>query len=226
MAHEMLNLIQAAEHIHIEVNELKHCAQRGEIAAVKHGDSYLFCHRDLDEWAQRNLLDIGERDLKRRYEKVSCPITKLFNLNAIDLEVGAKAKAGILRDMADLAVKSGLVYDNEGLYQELVQREEAASTAIGNGFALLHPRFHDPYMFEESFIAYGRATHPVFFGATNGEATRHFFLIASTNHETHLNILARLAMMIHASDLAEQLDEAADAEAVLKIIETHETLFL
>ena len=37
MAHEMLNLKQAAEHVHLEMNALKHVAQRGEIAATAKG---------------------------------------------------------------------------------------------------------------------------------------------------------------------------------------------
>lgn len=235
MAREMLDLAEAAEHVHLEVNELKHFAQRGEIAAVKHGESWRFSHRELDEWAQRDLLAADKKalalrhqvilDEERRARRETCAIAGLFKASAVDLNIGAKAKAGLLRDMTDLAVKSELVYDADGLYKELVAREEAASTAIGNGFALLHPRFHDPYMFEDSFIAYGRSTHPVFFGAPDGEATRHFFLVCSTDHEAHLHILAHLAMMIHGTTLAERLDEAEDVDSALRAIAECENEF-
>ena len=124
--------------------------------------------------------------------------------------------------MTDLAEKGGLVYDVEGLFKELVAREEAAPTAIGEGVALLHPRFHDPYLFEESFIAYGRTTRPVFFGAPDGEGTRHFFLICSTDPDAHLHILARLAMLAHGSDLMERLDAAASADDVIAAIRASE----
>ena len=90
--------------------------------------------------------------------------------------------------------------------------------SIGAGIALLHPRFHDPYLFEESFVAYGRSLRPVFFGAPEGAGTRHFFLICSTDHEAHLPILARLAMLAHGSDLTEKLDAAEEAGQVASII--------
>ncbi len=149
-------------------------------------------------------------------------VAGLFDPVAIDLDIPAKAKAGLLRDMTDLADRSGKVYDPDVLFRGLVEREEIASTAVGNAIALLHPRFHDPYLFAESFIAYGRSRTPVFFGAANGEATRHFFLICSTDHEDHLRILARLAMLAHGSNLVEALDAAESPEAILAAVRTAE----
>lgn len=232
MSREVLTLAQAAEHVHVEPNELRHVAQRGEVEAVRRGDEWLFEHRALDEWAQRSLLAAGDRDLRARHramsgdggrgQRGSWMVSDLFRAETIDLEVGAKAKGGLIRDMTDLAERGGLVYDPEALFKSLVEREEAASTAIGEGVALLHPRFHDPYLFEDSFVAYGRTTRPVFFGARDGEGTRHFFLICSTDHEAHLRILARLAVLAHGSDLIARLDAALDADEVLSSIRAAE----
>jgi nitrogen PTS system EIIA component len=233
MSREVLSLAQAAAHVHVDPNELKHVAQRGEIEACVRGDEWFFEHRALDEWAQRNLLSESVRDLREQHRamtderrrltsRADWSVADLFRAETIDLEVGAKAKGGLIRDMTDLAEKGGLVYDVEGLFKELVAREEAAPTAIGEGVALLHPRFHDPYLFEESFIAYGRTTRPVFFGAPDGEGTRHFFLICSTDHDAHLHILARLAMLAHGSDLMERLDAAATADDVIAAIRATE----
>ena len=235
MSHEVFNLKQAAEHVHLDANELRHVAQRGEIEATERGGDWYFEHRALDEWAQRNILASNARELaaqhrsmadeRRRLDKVDWGVADLFGAETIDLAVQAKAKAGILRDMTDLADKGGRVYDVDGLFKELVAREEAASTAIGEGVALLHPRFHDPYMFEESFVAYGRSDRPVFFGAPDGEGTRHFFLICSTDHRAHLHILARLAVLAHGTNLVERLDAAENAEGVLTAIRECEAEF-
>lgn len=235
MSHEMMNLVQAAAHVHLDTNELRHVAQRGEIEAQKRGDDWFFAHRALDEWAQRNLLAASLRELKaqhrammeehRRADETDWGVARFFFPEAINLAIPAKAKAGIIRDMTDLAEATGKVYDADGLFKELVAREEVASTAVGNGIALLHPRFHDPYLFEESFIAYGRAIRPVFFGAPDGEATKHFFLICSTDHEAHLHMLGRLAMLAHGSDLVANLDAAETPEAVIDFIRAAEREF-
>ncbi len=236
MSHEFLDLRRAAEHVHLDANELKHVAQRGEIDASIRAGEWYFEHAALDEWAQRHLLAANARRLgeqhramaeKRRREKQGVfSVESLFCPEAIDLAIAAKAKAGIIRDMTDLADRSGLLYDPDVLFRELVAREEAASTACGEGAAFLHPRFHDPYIFQESFIAYGRSERPIFFGAPDGAGTQHFFLICSTNHEEHLHILARLAVLAHGTDLMERLDAAESPEDVLAAVHDSEEAHL
>ena len=236
MSREVLNLRQAAEHVHLAENELKHVAQRGEIAAVERGGDWFFEHRALDEWAQRQLLAAPLRELEaqhrlmmdenRRADRRDWGVSELFVASAIELSLKSKTKGGVIRDMTDLAIRSGLVYDDEGLFKELSAREEVAPTAIGAGIALLHPRYHDPYFFEASFIAYGRSDRPVFYGAPDGEATRHFFLVCSTDHEMHLHILARLAILAHGTDLLERLDAAETPEAVRDAIRECEREFV
>ena len=51
MSHEMMDLRQAARHLHIDENELRHFAQREEVPSVKRGETFFFEHRLLDEWA-------------------------------------------------------------------------------------------------------------------------------------------------------------------------------
>lgn len=236
MSHDLLPLEQAAAHVHVEANELRHVAQRGEIEAHRRGEDWWFEHRVLDEWAQRNLLASSGREIGaahremtdefRRRNKASFSIVPLFRPSGITLDLRAKAKAGAIRDMTDLAIATGLVYDDEGLYAELVAREDAAPTAVGQGVAFLHPRYHDPYFFEESFVAYGRARRQVFFGGPDGEGTRHFFLIGSTDHEMHLHILARLAVLAHGTDLIERLDAAETPEDVIEAVRSCEGDFV
>ena len=60
-------------------------------------------------------------------------------------------------------------------------------------------------------------------GAADGEGTRHFFLICSTNHEEHLHILARLAILAHGTDLMERLDAVETPEDAIAAIRDCET---
>lgn len=236
MSREILDLKAAAEHVHLTENELRHFAQRGEIEAVEHAGGWHFAHRVLDEWAQRNLLASSQRDLAaqhrvimdetRQGRQTAWAAAGFLRPEAINLSLSAKAKSGIIRDMTDLADRTSLVYDSEALFKELVAREEVASTAIGAGIAFLHPRFHDPYLFQETFIAYGRSERIIFFGAPNGEGTRHFFLICSTDHEEHLHILARLAMLAHGSNLTAALDAATSTDDIINALQAAEKEYI
>ena len=48
--------------------------------------------------------------------------------------------------------------------------------------------------------------------------TRHYFLICSADHDQHLHILARLAVLSHGTDMLERLEGALSPEDVVAII--------
>ena len=236
MGFELLDLKSAARHLHMRENELKHFAQRGEVPSIERGDSFFFEHRALDEWAQRRLLSISDKELssehrlamteRRQIEGHDLHIAELLRPEAIQPLLNAKTRAGVLRDMTDFADSTGLLYDPETLFAELSAREEVASTAAGGGVALLHPRYHDPFLFQETFLALGRTARPVFFGAQDGTATDLFFLICCTDHTLHLHILARLCLLVHGTTLLDDLRQAPDAESMHAALTAAEDDFL
>ncbi len=236
MPHEMMDLAQAAAHLNMEMNELRHFAQREEVPSVKRGEAFFFEHRLLDEWAQRRMMALSPRKLigehrlamneRRRAQGEDLRVSRLLAASAIAPALTARNRGGILRDMTDLAESTGLVYDPESLFHELTAREEVASTAVGGGVAFLHARFHDPYMVQESFLALGRAVKPVFFGSQDGQGTDLFFLICCTDHVLHLQVLARLCLLAHGTHLLQHLREAPDENAMFASFEAAEEMFL
>lgn len=220
----------------MSLNDLRHFAQRGEVACVKRGDMYFFEHRELDEWAQRRLMVLNEKTLtaehkvamieRRRNDGHDFHVADLLRPETIAPALTAKGRAGVLRDMTDFADSTGLLYDPETLFAELSAREEVASTAAGGGVAFLHPRYHDPYLFQETFLALGRTVRPVFFGSQDGEGTDLFFMICCTDHTLHLHILARLCLLAHGTPLLQELREAPDAETMHAALKKAEDEFL
>ena len=236
MSHEMMDIRQAARHLHIDENELRHFAQREEVPSVKRGDAFFFEHRLLDEWAQRRMIELAPKKLtgehrldmdeRRRALGEDMLVSRLLVPEAVYPALTAKNRGGVLRDMTDLAESTGLVYDPEQLFRELTAREDAGSTAVGGGAAFLHARFHDPYLVQESFLALGRTLRPVFFGSQDGQGTDIFFLICCTDHAQHLHVLARLCLLAHGTHLLQDLRDAPDAETMCAIFEAAEATFL
>ena len=226
----------AAAHLHMRETELRHYAQRGEVESVKRGDKYFFDHKTLDEWAQRHVLQISSRELadehrvamdeRRRADGKDFRISSILTVSSIHPSLASKTRAGVLRDMTDFADSTGLLYDPETLFAELSAREEVASTAAGGGVAFLHPRYHDPYLFQETFVALGRTVRPVFFGSQDGEGTDVFFLICCTDHALHLHILARLCLLAHGTNLLADLRVADSAEEMHEALRRAEEDFL
>lgn len=236
MDYHLMDLKSAAAHLHMSANELRHFAQREEVPSVKRGDDYFFEHRPLDEWAQRRLIALPDKQLAREHQLArderrqaagdDFHIADILRPETIWPDLTSKTKAGVLRDMTDQADATGLLYDPETLFAELSSREEVASTAAGGGVAFLHPRYHDPYLFQETFLALGRTVRPVFFGSQDGAGTDLFFLICCTDHTLHLHILARLCLLAHGTGLLEGLRAAPDAEAMHALLKQAEDEFL
>ncbi len=237
MSYRSITLSAAARELNMDLNELRHYAQRGELPARVQGGEFVFEQRALDEWAQRRLMTLTEKKLagehgaaiaaRRRAMGEDFHVAGLLRPNAVAPFMTSRNRGGVLRDMTDLAESTGLVYDPLTLFAELQAREEAASTATEAGVAFPHPKYHDPYLFQESFLALGRTLRPVYYGTgVEGDGTDLFFLVCCADHRLHLHVLGRLCLLAMRTPLLSDLREAPDAEAMCAILKRCEDSFL
>jgi mannitol/fructose-specific phosphotransferase system IIA component (Ntr-type) len=133
---------------------------------------------------------------------------------AVASAMTSKTKASVLRDLVDLADKTGQLNDTKTLIESLAAREELCSTALPGGFAVPHLRSQEPFLFESSFIVIGRPIQEIFFGAPDGEPTNLFFLLCCQDDRLHLHTLARLCLIALKTGVLEQLRAAPDAHAM------------
>ncbi len=232
MPHTMLTLSQAARHVCVPEKQLLHLALQHEIPCVLRGEQYLFEHRELDDWAQQRIMRLSPDNLRQHHRKVTEErnlsvdddhlVESLLTVDRIHPEMQAKTKPALLREMVKAAAATELLNDEEYLLRELTAREEIGSTAIGDGAALLHNRYMDPYTFASSFIILGRTAQPIFFGCQDGGTTDIFFLVCCADDDLHLHILARICMLIHGTGLMAALRQAETAEDMYHVLHAAE----
>jgi PTS system nitrogen regulatory IIA component len=128
--------------------------------------------------------------------------------------MAAKTKSSVVHEIAALAGKTGRLYNPRELVASLEAREALCSTGMPGGFALLHPRVPDPYLFDSSFIVLGRTLQEIFFGAPDGKPTTLFFLICSKDDRLHLHTLARICLIAQKTAILDQLRQAPDAASM------------
>ena len=232
----MLTLSQAARHICIPEKQIYHLALQSEIPCIKRGEQYFFEHKELDEWAQRRIMKLSTQHLEQHHKDVAIARSKninddhliesLLSVEQIHPDLKAKTKPALIRMMVKAAAATEMLNDDEYLLNELTAREEIASTAIGDGAALLHKRYFDPYTFSDSFIILARTLNPIFFGCQDGGKTDIFFLICCTDDDLHLHILARLCMLVHGTGLLQNLREAESADEMYTVLHSAEEALL
>lgn len=231
MPHRVLTAQQVAEYLHLTPAEVEHLVKRGKIPHEKSGSRVVFRRIDIDAWASRRLLetrhgdekfveDFHQRASAKRFEfsQEHALMPDLLTAERIDADLGARTRPSVISEMVALAGDTGLVNDPVDLLESLRNREELCSTAMPGGFALLHPRHHHEYLFEESFIVFGRTAHPVGFGAPDGHMTDLFFLVCCGDDRLHLHTIARICAMYKETALITQLRTAETAGEMYDLI--------
>ena len=137
--------------------------------------------------------------------------------DGISLDVEMDNKADVLGALAELADRTGLVYDRGYLLASLIDREALCSTAMPGGVALCHPRRPIPMAISAQFICFLRTRNPVDFESEKGDGTSLFFLLCAPDDRPHLYGLAHIARILHHGALA-QLREAATPAAVKSVL--------
>lgn len=215
---------EVAEYLHLTEADVERLLENEEIPSEERGGRVVFRKQLIDAWATQRILGLEDRPLTEYHQKTSRGTRTVLENEAIMPEMirpeyiaaamAAKTKASALREMVALAEKTGKVLDSKDLLASLEAREELCSTALPGGLALLHPRHHDPYMFDASFIVLGRPVQDIFYGAPDGQPTHLFFLICCQDDRIHLHTLARLCMMAVKTGLLDELRQAADGGAM------------
>ena len=221
MPYRVMTIEQVAEYLHVTAASIEELVHHREIPFERQGNRVVFRNVEIDVWASQRILGFSGKRLQnyhrnssegmRKSAAADIRLTELLPAQFIHPDLHAKTRAAVIRDLAALAGKTGLVTDAAELAVSLREREDLFSTAMPGGFALVHPRQHDPYMFERSFIMLVRTPRPLPFGAPDGGETGIFFLICCQDDRLHLHVLARLSMMCAQTELLTYLRAASTA---------------
>jgi excisionase family DNA binding protein len=228
MPYRTFGVEEVARYLHLSRADVERLVKDQDIPVERHGERLVFRKVDIDSWASPRILGLDSRRLVDYHQKTSRDLNEGVSGEAIlpdmvrpefiDPALPAKTKASVLREMGALANKTGRVWDLPGLIAGLEAREELCSTGLPGGFALLHTRQREAYLFESFFIVLGRTVQQIPFGAVDGQATDLFFLIASPDDRLHLHILARFCLMAQKTELLAGLRAAADAETMYQCL--------
>jgi len=224
MPFQLLDLEGVANYLHLTPADVERRVKNREIPFEKRGDRIVFRKAEIDAWASQHILDLPGQRLADYHEETTrftrkilpqeTMLPAMLEAGAIASAMTSKTKASVLRDLVALAEKTGHLNDPKSLLASLEAREELCSTAVPGGFALPHPRAHDPYLFDTSFLVLGRPVQEIHFGAPDGQPTHLFFLICCQDDRLHLHTLARLCLIAQKTKILEQLRDAPDAQAM------------
>jgi PTS system nitrogen regulatory IIA component len=226
MPYRNMTLEEFAQHIGMDARVVRKWADRGKLPGRKVGGEWRFNRAEMLEWLQSELPSFEEVDIRNLERAMRVAegvadgaylVTSYLALEAIDLNLPARSRASVLRELVRLAERTQLVYNADEIIAALEERESMGSTALPRGIAFPHPRQPLMYATAEPLVCLARVPAGIPFGAPDGRLTDLFVLICAQGERRHLSLLARLAMMFNG-DLADALRGADSAEAALELM--------
>jgi nitrogen PTS system EIIA component len=222
MPYRNMTLDELARHIGMDAREVRRLADRGRLPGNLVGGHWRFNSAQLLDWFQREIHTLPDRDLRNLERAMSDNesedfVSALVPTECVDINLPARSKASVLRELVNLAERSGMIYDPAALVKALEEREAIYSTALPNGIALPHPRRPLEHAYAEPLVCLAAVPAGVPFGAPDGRLTDVFVLVCSHEERHHLRVLARLAMMF-TTDLPDRIRAAESNEAALEAL--------
>ncbi len=222
MSHRTFNLEELRDYLHLANGDVERLMREADLPHETRGGRLIFRRSAVDAWASQRILQLPEKRLDIYHEKSTrgtrdvlpqaALIPELLHPDYIDLNLKSKTSASVLRDIVALAEKTDRLLDPRELLTSIVEREKLCSTALPGGVALPHPRNHEPYRYEGSFLVLGRTIQGVPFSAPDGHHTHLFILICCQDDRLHLHVLARLCVLLMKTDILARLDAASSPE--------------
>jgi PTS system nitrogen regulatory IIA component len=207
-----LPMKKVAGALNLPVSTIERWIRQGRIPIQRTGADVVFSRSAVEKWAATHNLSFS---LDGNPAHVHPP-------EAIDSLVSAMKKGkvchGIRGANAEAALKSAvdridyLSRDvREELYEKLLEREQLASTGIGNGIAIPHPREPLSKPPETPAITTCFLENGIHFKAIDDQPVLVFFILISPTVKQHLHLLSRLSYCIRDRSFVSFLHTHPDA---------------
>ena len=144
-------------------------------------------------------------------------IVDLIRRDMVVPALQATDKRGILEELASYMAGHHPRIDRATLARVLIEREQLASTAIGEGVAIPHGKLG---AVGEIVACLGRVTAGVEFDSMDGQPTYLFFVLVATESSTgaHLKALALISRVFKDPEFRRRLLAAPDAESMYHVV--------
>ena len=211
------SLKEVALRLQMPIETLYRWIRQGKIPMQRNQGEYVIREEMLERWADEHQL------------KVYCPLPTAAESDGetrSDLVLPAMQRGGFFYQVEgtskeyvlQAAVKCLPNVDSikqELIYTKLLEREKMASTGIGHGIALPHPRANPATGLSLPQITTCFLAAPIEFDAIDHLPVSVVMVLLSCSTQQHLSLLSKLSYFLHDHQFRDFLLSAPPAEALL-----------
>ncbi len=214
-----MDLKEAAAMLGVSPDTVRRWARQGSLGTMRPSGEFRFDPDELDAWAKEHGIHL-QRSVGDSEEAVmdSRPFTASLERGGIHRDLTGKTPAALLEDLVGrLPLEEGK--DRERLLEQLLGREDLASTGLGRGVALPHPRQPSTEFSDQPLATIGYPASPLDWKALDGEDVHTLILLVNPNPASHLKVLSRAAFLLKDESFESALRERAPDEKIFEVLE-------
>ncbi len=219
-----LSVFELSKHLGVATNTIERWVRQGNLPVSKKGRNFRFRSSDLEKWAIKHNIKLSLLNKEKPKKEVQ-PVLSLseavqsggvyYDIPGNDVEsVLEAAIAEIVKIPEDFKID---------LLERLIERENALSTGIGNGFAIPHPREQLSYL-ENPIVCICFLKHPVDYNALDNKPVSTLFFILCPELKMHLHLLSSLSFCLKDNEFTAFLESKPDLDQLIEKIDAlHKT---
>ena len=182
-------------------------ARQGRLGVMKPSGEFRFEEEELGRWARDQGLSLRQGTSQRRpvaADPHSLPLSAALNNGSVLHRVPGISAGEVLSNLVELAPLEEHV-DRLALLEQLQARESLASTALGHGVSLPHPRTPSQAFVQEPMVVIGMLEDVADWKAIDEEPVHSAILLLSPTPQQHLQVLSRIAFLLRAPRFVDAL---------------------
>ncbi len=219
-----LNAREVARLIDMPEETIQRWIRKGSLPAVEINGKYMVREDDLRKWADKHNIVLNEeqRDTGSEPKRKDVSIYKAMHRGGVFYGIKGDNVKDVLEDMVRVVTLPENL-DKKMLLELLLEREKLASTGIGEGIAIPHPRTTPKDLLPWPIISTCFLEKEVDFNAIDGKPVFVAFMMLSPSIKTHLDMLSRLSFCLRDKEFVNFLRCIPREEDLLEKVRLMET---
>ncbi len=219
-----LSVKDAARLLNVSEKTIYRWIKQEIVPAYRVHEQYRFNRAELLEWATSRRMGVSS-ELCHEPETDAVPLPSLseaLEAGGVFYRVGGTTRDEVLTDVAQHLRLPDEV-DRSYLQQVLVARECIASTGIGDGIAIPHPRNPVLMHITKPTLTLCFLEQPVNFNALDGKRVNILFAVITPTLRSHLHLLSKLGFVLHNQAFRKTLTDEGSRDEIFATLRRAET---
>jgi PTS system nitrogen regulatory IIA component len=214
-----ISLERAAIMLGTSEQMLRRWVEQGAIPSIETNGEYAFDQTALESWARKRRLPIKKEPVTKHShgQKVGINLSDAMQLGGVHFGLGGHDVEGLFASALDL-IDFPPGVGKQNLLNQLIEREKLASTGIGNGVAIPHPRHPVDGVPQGGMVATFFLDSEVDFNAIDGAPVFVVFLMLSPRTQCHLQLLSQLSFCLHDPSFLTHLKTCDSKESLFNLV--------